>query len=452
MKRYLIILLFTLCCLGCKRHINEDSIEISASHCDFGHIGGDIRIDIKSTYYWRYAILGNWINVEKISEEECSVKVSPNDSTDREGYVYFICNRDTAYLQITQKHSDIFQIPTDTLKFSYKGGNTTLPIRCYSQWGIKSKSEWIEADINEGFGPHTLYIKVAESDNIDDTTGEITILSENREISVPVLQSARPFVKLEKEVVEIDGDGGNISVLYLSNSDIFLTNDSPWIRTVHHNTTSKTLTLEILSNREYIERVDTVIFTTIQDSSIYAPLSIRQGVKIDHPALSFEEGYRLSVSSRESFTLHPQFTDMKDSSLIWKSDNTEIATVDQSGMVTAQNTGKCKISITNTYHNVSAEIELDIKLKAEKMSIMLGDQDMNTNPIAVRYPGESMTLRVVLTPADSYSGDITFFSSNTEVAKIEGNNIKCISAGTANITVESIFHQLSYTFKIIVIE
>ena len=142
---------------------------------------------------------------------------------------------------------------------------------------------------------------------------------------------------------------------------------------------------------------------------------------------------------------------MTDTSLIWRSDNPQIANVDQNGKVTIYGTGECRITITNTYHNVSAEILLNIRPTAESMTVMLGNQNMNINTTAVRYPGEKMTIKVLLYPEDSYDGDIICISSNSEVVKTDGLNVECISEGMATITVESLYHKLSYSFRIIVI-
>jgi uncharacterized protein YjdB len=143
---------------------------------------------------------------------------------------------------------------------------------------------------------------------------------------------------------------------------------------------------------------------------------------------------------------------MTDTTLIWRSDSPNIANVDQNGVVTVLGTGECRITITNTYHNISAGILLKVRLLAESMTVMLGNQNMNINTTAVRFPGEKMTIQVLLHPENSYSGDIICFSSNPESVKTDGLNVECISEGTSTITVESLYNKLSYSFKIIVIQ
>jgi hypothetical protein len=85
------------------------------------------------------------------------------------------------------------------------------------------------------------------------------------------------------------------------------------------------------------------------------------------------------------------------------------------------------------------------------MTVMLGNQDTNTNNTAVRFVGEKMAIRVILEPENSYMGDIICYSSDPQIVKTEGFNVECRSEGTATITVESLYHKLSHTFKMIII-
>lgn len=82
---------------------------------------------------------------------------------------------------------------------------------------------------------------------------------------------------------------------------------------------------------------------------------------------------------------------------------------------------------------------------------MLGNQDMVKNNTAVRYPGESIAINVILDPENSYMDDIVCISSNPKTVEIDGMLIKCLATGSSTITVESLYHNLRYSFKIIVI-
>lgn len=452
MIKYLKILIIALCCIACKPHHEADKIDLSTYEIHFDREGGKTEVQIQATSHYRTLIYSEWIECNFISDDKLILIAPPNDTTARSGKILFICGSDTATLSLRQSHKEEFSIHPESINFSYRGGSEQIYIKCYTDWSVKEKSEWTVVEPSQGSGPQYISINVQETENHTITTGEITFTSQGKDITVRIQQQARPFIKLERDNIDVDGDQSNISILYLTNTEVVITNENNWIRVTNHDTVSRKLSLYILRNMEYNKRAGSIRFTSLQDTSIHSTLTISQGEKIDHPALGFEEGYTLNVSSRIPFTLHPIFTDMSDTTLIWRSNSPDIANVDQNGVVTVLGTGECRITITNTYHNVSAEILLKIRLLADSMTVMLGNQNMNINTIAVRFPGEKMTIQVLLHPENSYSGDIICFSSNPESVKTDGLNVECISEGTSTITVESLYNKLSYSFKIIVIQ
>lgn len=451
MIKYLRILVIALCFIACRPHQEADKIELSTYEIHFDREGGQAEVQIQSTSHYRSLIYAEWTECDFVSDNKLLLTASQNDSTARSGKILFICGSDTAILSLSQSHKDEFSILPESVNFSYRGGSEQIYIKCYTDWSVKEKSEWIVAEPSHGSGPQYISINVQKTENQTATTGEITFTSQGKEITVTIQQQAKPFIKFEREKIDVDGDENDISILYLTNTDFQITNENQWIRVTNHDTVSRIISLEILRNMEYTKREGSIRFTCKQDTAIYSTLTINQGEKIDHPALGFEEGHNIDVSDRAPFALHPIFTDMTDTTLIWRSNSPNIANVDQNGVVTVLGTGECRITITNTYHNVSAEILLKIRLLADSMTVMLGNQNMNINTTAVRFTGEKMTIQVLLHPEDSYSGDIICFSSNQEAVKTDGLNIECVSEGMATITVESLYHKLSYSFKIIVI-
>jgi hypothetical protein len=452
MIKYLKILIIALCCIACKPHNEADKVDLSTHEIHFDREGGKAEVQVVATSFYRSLIYADWAECDFVQDDKLVITAAPNDSTSRSGKILFLCGSDTATLSLSQSHKDEFSILPESVNFSYRGGSEQIYIKCYTDWSVKKKSEWITAEPAQGSGPQYISIDTQQTESPTPITGEITFTSQGKDITVRIQQQARPFIKLERDNIDVDGDQSNISILYLTNTEVVITNENNWIRVTNHDTISRKLSLNILRNMEYAKRVGTIRFTSLQDTSIQSTLTINQGVKIDHPALGFEEGYTLNVSSRIPFTLHPIFTDMSDTTLIWRSNSPDIANVDQNGVVTVLGTGECRITITNTYHNVSAEILLKIRLLAESMTVMLGNQNMNINTTAVRFPGEKMTIQVLLHPENSYSGDIICFSSNPESVKTDGLNVECISEGTSTITVESLYNKLSYSFKIIVIQ
>lgn len=452
MIRYLYIFILLLCLCSCSKRHHVDHIDISTYEIHFDREGGDAQVQVSATSQWRTVVEARWLRCRYISEGIYYLTAPANDSAARAGHILFICGSDSARVDITQAPGKHLSLTPDTLTFSHRGGKETLSITCYTPWRISSKSEWVETDIANGDGPQNVPIKVSPNESTEEMSGTITFVSEEMERRAYIKRLARPFIKLDKESVQIDGDGGYITSLYLSNYPVEVVNPTPWIRTVNHDTLSHTIYIEVLRNMEYEDREGSITLRSSNDSLIFTTLTIRQGEKIDHPAVEFAEGYQMKVAGREPFTLHPVFTDMSDSTLIWSSTHPDIATVDQNGKVTAIKSGTTLIKALNTHHNLTAEITLDIKLIAESMTIMLGSQNVTENPVAIRFLGETQKVTATLYPADSYNEDIICYSSAPDIVSVSGMEIKCIAPGSATIYVESQYHQLRGSFRVIVSE
>ena len=138
-----------------------------------------------------------------------------------------------------------------------------------------------------------------------------------------------------------------------------------------------------------------------------------------------KESLTLMVGDEEKLvaTIVPE--NATDQNVQWSSSNTEVATVDQEGLVKALKEGESKIvayvdgktaecAVTVEYVHVS-EICLD------KTSESL-------------YEGEKVTITATLTPEDATYKEITWSSSDPAVASVEQGVVTAIKKGTATIT------------------
>ncbi len=453
MSRYskFLTLLLYLMVASCTHMHRRDKIELSVSELHFEQQGGETPVKVTATSDWQVESTNQWIRSYITSDHNYVIIAPPNDSLFREDTLTFICGTAGTKLHVTQEPSNHFSVSPANITFPYKGGTAIINVRSFSDWTILEKSDWIETSPTNGSGPHSVTVKILESEATEPKSGNITFCSNGKEANVTVTRLAKPFIKTERDTIKVNGDETDVSVLYLTNSNVYIDNRTPWIRTVNHDTISRRVSLEILRNTEYIERVGKIKLVCKEDTSIYNTLHVVQGKKIDHPALAFKEGEILDVSSNDTILLHPIFTDMTDTALVWSSSHPDIAKVDQEGKVAILNNGEVTVTAKNAQHQLKADILIRIKLVAKGMTVMLGNQNMTENNTAVRYSGESIALSVILDPENSYMDDIVYFSSNPQTAEIDGTLIKCLNAGSSTITVESLYHNLRYSFRIIVI-
>lgn len=113
--------------------------------------------------------------------------------------------------------------------------------------------------------------------------------------------------------------------------------------------------------------------------------------------------------------------------LSWSSDNSGVATVNQNGVVTGRSSGVAVITCTaNDGSGLSATCTVTV-------AKMITEITLSTSSLEV-YTGVSKTLSASITPADATTRDLTWKSSNTSVATVNGGTITGKSPGTAVIT------------------
>lgn len=151
-----------------------------------------------------------------------------------------------------------------------------------------------------------------------------------------------------------------------------------------------------------------------------------ESVKIDQSGpitLHPDEQCRLTA------TLSPEYS---ASPLNWSSGNTEVATVNSDGVVTAVAEGSAEIYVTTDNYCQSSIGITVAPLHPHPESIKI-DQ---TNPITL-YPGQKCTLTTTLTPADA-EAKRTWYTNNVDVATVSQKGvIKAVAAGRTEIIVET---------------
>ena len=156
--------------------------------------------------------------------------------------------------------------------------------------------------------------------------------------------------------------------------------------------------------------------------------------------------YEKGATKQLSANVYP--SDAENTKLTWSSSNTNVATVNQNGLVTAVGNGECRIYATATDGSgVSDYINLDV-----------------TFPTGLKFMEESDTLEVgetggiavTSTPDGTAVPEIKFTCSNTDILEIYGASYNSIryrakKAGTATITATAVDNSsLKATFKVTV--
>ena len=119
-------------------------------------------------------------------------------------------------------------------------------------------------------------------------------------------------------------------------------------------------------------------------------------------------------------------TDADNKSVIWTSDNEDIAKVSSDGVVTAVKAGKTKVYATTQANNLKAECEITVLQPVTGI-------EMDKASISFTYIGETVQLTAKLLPEDASNQNVTWESSDTKVAIVSKGKVVCTGFGTAVI-------------------
>ena len=126
-----------------------------------------------------------------------------------------------------------------------------------------------------------------------------------------------------------------------------------------------------------------------------------------------------------------------DKTVTWTSSDPSVATVSESGLVTAVAQGTATITATSNLDNTkSGTCSVTVNAPAAPIPVTAIALNKSTTTIAI---GDSETLTIIYTPAEANTGKaVTWTSSNTSVATVDNSGkVTGVAIGTATITATS---------------
>jgi len=148
-----------------------------------------------------------------------------------------------------------------------------------------------------------------------------------------------------------------------------------------------------------------------------------------------------TVTIGSNYTVRYKLSENSDSKITWYSNNSDVAVVNDKGTITAKGVGSATI-IAKTLNNKKAKIEITVKPKNKTITFARTSYTINK--------GDSFTLNVSYTPANSYE-KISWSTSNQKVVKVNKKGVvTALKNGEATITATTSKGKKTATCKIIV--
>ena len=153
-------------------------------------------------------------------------------------------------------------------------------------------------------------------------------------------------------------------------------------------------------------------------------IKLVEGISLNITSASINIGQAIQLQA----TIEPNYAD--NQTIKWSSDNATVASVDQSGNVTALSKGEATITAQTTDgSNLSATCRITvIKLVS---SIVLSKSQLSIEK------GESTTLTAKVTPTDATNTALQWSSMNEAIATVDNGVVTAVSCGKTKIIVEA---------------
>ena len=171
--------------------------------------------------------------------------------------------------------------------------------------------------------------------------------------------------------------------------------------------------------------VSAVCKVTVETSTVNIPV---EQVVLNRESARLEVGESVMLTA----TVSPE--NASDTTVTWASDNESVAVVDANGNVTAISVGEA--NITASCGSVSAVCKVTVETSIVNIPV---EQIVLNQESARLKVGESVILVATVTPDDATNKDLSWSSSNEQVATVDqSGKVTALESGTAVVTVESL--------------
>ena len=149
-----------------------------------------------------------------------------------------------------------------------------------------------------------------------------------------------------------------------------------------------------------------------------------QSVGLNNSTLALSEGEGAQL------TAHFNPENATNQNVTWKSENTEIAKVNEKGEVVGQKEGTTNIIVTTEDGGKTAICAVTVKKAVHKVEGV----GLNQSTLALSE-GEEAQLTAHFNPENATNKTVTWTSDNPKIVTVDGGKVTAVSAGTATITV-----------------
>ena len=172
-----------------------------------------------------------------------------------------------------------------------------------------------------------------------------------------------------------------------------------------------------------------IITATSEEGGYIATCNVTATKKVVLPSSITLDRKEATIKVGEATTLKANVlpADADDKTIVWSSENSDIASVTNNGVVTGHMAGTTKIIVTTNANGLKDECILTVHQPVT--GITLDRQNISFANI-----GETVQLTANVLPEDASNKNVSWASSDTKVAIVSNGNVVCTGYGTAVIS------------------
>lgn len=235
------------------------------------------------------------------------------------------------------------------------------------------------------------------------------------------------FVSVESVKIVTSPSGLKMNVGASFKFDAKITPDDADDKTVTWSSSNKdVLTIDEEGNAKAIAEGEAVIVVTTNDGAKTDDVTIT--VEVPHVAVSSVEFVDLPVKNKmkvgDSFTFTSKVLpeNATDKSVVWKSTDDRIISIDSNGKATAIAPGSASISVTTTDGAKTAKTLINVVNVGSEIPVSEVTLVSENGLDEVRH-GKTLQLIPNYTPIGSFPGESKWYSNNTSLATVDENGL-----------------------------
>ena len=318
-------------------------------------------------------------------------------------------------------------LPRQAFDLQADGTSIEVEVRANVQYSVSTSADWIKQTGTKGLTSKTLTFSIEENKTYDSREGKITIKPQGGSVQeqvISVRQAQKDALNVEKTSYEMPYGGGEIEIKVEANVDFDVKPSVDWIHYVETKALNNSTVRLVIDENPMFDKREGTIEITQKNGSLSHTINVKQAERIAVSSVILNKtSLNMCAGTFETLVATVKPDNATDKTVTWSSSNPEVASVDDSGEVTALREGSATITAKAGEKTADCIVTVFvavsyIELSETSVSLM---------------EGETATLSATVMPDNATDKTVTWSSSNEKIATVENGKITAIKVGEATI-------------------